>query len=107
MSLLVSEESCGCWIELRNGEHVQHKCEEHKLRPVDANAQRLRAALELTGAGMMALTTEIGDGHSWVRDAFAGVAVWCQWCGLHRSQVSDWKDNPQCPAIVAIRGLAP
>lgn len=48
------------------------------------------------------------DGHSWVTAADMSLTAlaWCQWCGVHRSEVTDWTDNPQCRAIAAIRALA-
>lgn len=65
-------------------------------------------ALEQTGAYMMANTNVI-DGHSWVRhpagDKELESIEWCQHCGTHKVEVTNWMENPQCPAIAAIRSL--
>lgn len=70
-------------------------------------ADGFKEALEQTGAWMMACT-DADDGHSWVRHSKGlGPALedieWCQHCGVHKIEVPDWGDNPQCPAIAAIR----
>jgi len=57
-------------------------------------------------------TTFDDDGHRWVAsvdhiDENPRI-YWCAWCGVHRVEVDDWKDNPPCPAVLdakKLRGL--
>ncbi len=57
-------------------------------------------------------TTFDADGHKWVRsiedmDEPMDILWWCAWCGTHRSEVDNWKDNPACPAVAAAKALVP
>ena len=58
-------------------------------------------------------TTFDDDGHKWVKcmgdivdpTLDKELFYWCAWCGVHRVEVSDWADNPQCQAVVAAKEL--
>lgn len=60
---------------------------------------RMGEALQETGVGTIVGTDAPGD-HDWIED---GGVSWCQWCGVHRVEVPDWTDRPQCPAFAKVR----
>lgn len=67
----------------------------------------LRAVIEQTAVFEIAGTFGV-SGHCWVRHADDDTAkdiVWCQWCGVHRSELPDWKSDPPCEALAAMRAL--
>lgn len=76
--------------------------------PTDASAF---AVLEQTGIGVIAWTS-VGNEHSWVRRSPTGDKAldeveWCQWCGTHKVDVPNWKDNPPCKGLSAVRAFLP
>ena len=71
-------------------------------RRLERDRARLKEALRSTGIGMMAETTNMIDGHSWVAKV-DGSSAWCQWCGVHQLEIPDWMDNPQCHAFANVR----
>lgn len=64
-------------------------------------------------AHLILTTTFDDDAHKWVKtledivdkSIDPELLYWCAWCGVHRVEVENWADMPQCPAIVAARKL--
>jgi len=63
------------------------------------------------GVAPLVLTTNFNDdGHCWVRGMgderrTDGLMYWCAWCGVHRVEMSNWAENPPCPAVGAAKEL--
>lgn len=76
---------------------------------LEAELAEARNKLDLTAMAMFC-GTDMPDGHRWVRDAHDETLTFihfCQWCGVHKVEVPDWLDNPQCPTMAALLRHAP
>lgn len=66
------------------------------------------------GVSHMILNTTFDDpGHRWVRsmddvsEPDPDILYWCAWCGVHRVEVENWKEKPECPAVADAKKLIP
>jgi hypothetical protein len=72
--------------------------------PPATEPEAIMDALLQTGVASV-VTTDMIDGHDWVCSPLDTSILWCQWCGRHRVEVSDWIDHPQCPAFAKVRAV--
>lgn len=80
---------------------LRQRAEAGSAGPAPTRETALEEALEATSVGQLA-SMGIRDGHDWVRGDDPDI-WWCQWCGVHRIEVADWIDNPQCSTFAAVR----